>query len=121
MPIRVPKHLHIVVRPVFEDDGVTMKTKTNKAGNEVPVTKRITVLPGTAFKFTEAEVAAIEASHGDGVLQRAFGPLDDKEDPLALPAGPGVGGDAADEADPDAARKRGGGKDKADLPGDDDL
>lgn len=98
MPLRVPKFLVIVTRPVFKDGEAVM----NK---EKQVVERIKALPGKAFKFLQSEIEEITATHGESALKRAIGVIPDDEPSPALPAGPAVD---ADEGD---------GK----LPGDDDL
>lgn len=67
MPLRISRHSHTLVRIGVDAKGKATNEKT-----------RIHVLPGKPFDFTDAEIKAITASHGD-VLSVPGAPVADVE------------------------------------------
>lgn len=97
----VPRHLIVITRPKFDEDGKPVMKGDKQAAD------RFVAEPKMPFKFTEQEARDIMDRHGKAALAPVTGPILDSEI-VSDPNGP-------QPADPEADA----GDDK--LPGDDDL
>lgn len=96
---RVPRHMIVITRPMFDDEGAKVMKDDKKQA-----VQRLVAEPKKPFDFTEAEFRDIIAAHG----KRAFIGLQPDAEIVSDPSGP-------QPVDPDAEADDGA------LPGDDEL